>query len=160
MGRSPTAAKPLKAVKIPKSAKPRRQYAALPYRLNPQLEILLVTSRGVGRWIIPKGWPVRGKSRRASAAVEALEEAGVVGPVGKTPIGAYDYVKVLDTGEGLDCVVTVFPLRVTEQKAHWREQEQRQSSWFDWRSAAETVDEAALAEIIRRFAKDFPGSGS
>ena len=37
------------------------QYAALPYRAKgkSKLEIMLVTSRGTRRWIIPKGWPKR-----------------------------------------------------------------------------------------------------
>ena len=140
--------------------KPRAQYAALPYRLNPGLEVLLVTSRGVGRWVIPKGWPIRGKSRRASAAVEALEEAGVIGDVGKAPLGAYDYLKIMPNGEGLDCLVTVFPLRVLQRKLRWREQDQRQWNWFDWRSAAAAVAEPGLAEIIRQFAEGFPAEAS
>lgn len=140
--------------------KPRAQYAALPYRLTPELEVLLVTSRGVGRWVIPKGWPIRGKSRRGSAAVEALEEAGVVGDVGKVPLGAYDYLKIMPDGQGLDCLVTVFPLRVTNRKARWREQDQRQWNWFDWRSAAEAVDEPGLAQIIRQFAEGLAGEAA
>ena len=39
----------------------RSQFAALCYRIkagNP--EILLITSRGTGRWIVPKGWPEDG----------------------------------------------------------------------------------------------------
>jgi 8-oxo-dGTP pyrophosphatase MutT (NUDIX family) len=119
--------------------------------LNPGLQILLVTSRGVGRWVIPKGWPVRGKSPSASAAVEAREEAGAIGDVGKKPLGAYDYVKIMADGAGQDCVVTVFPLRVTARKSKWREQDQREWSWFDWRNAAELVDEPGLAAIIRKF---------
>ena len=43
-----------------RAARPRRvQYAALPYRLSgkSRTEVMLVTSRNTGRWIIPKGWP-------------------------------------------------------------------------------------------------------
>jgi 8-oxo-dGTP pyrophosphatase MutT (NUDIX family) len=130
---------------------PRTQFAALPYRLNPDLEILLVTSRGIGRWVIPKGWPVRGKSPRGSAGVEALEEAGVTGDVSKRPIGVYDYVKIMADGAGQDCLVTVFPLKVKARKAKWREMDQREWNWFDWRSAAAVVDEPGLADIIRDF---------
>src|SRR5262249_33662947 len=42
-------------------------------------EFMLVTSRETRRWIIPKGWPKRGKSPYRSAAREAFEEAGVIG---------------------------------------------------------------------------------
>lgn len=134
--------------------KPRPQYAALPYRLEPELEVLLVTSRETGRWVIPKGWPIRGKSRRATAEAEARQEAGVVGEIGKTALGQYDYVKVLKTGLAIPCRVTVFPLKVTGQKERWREQAQRTGRWFDGPTAAECVQEPQLAEIIRRFASD------
>jgi 8-oxo-dGTP pyrophosphatase MutT (NUDIX family) len=43
----------------------------------------LVTSRETRRWIIPKGWPKKGKSPDHSAAREAFEEAGVVGAIAK-----------------------------------------------------------------------------
>src|ERR1700738_150195 len=42
----------------------RVQYGALPYRVRGRSrpEIMLVTSRETRRWIIPKGWPKKGKS--------------------------------------------------------------------------------------------------
>jgi 8-oxo-dGTP pyrophosphatase MutT (NUDIX family) len=59
----------------------RIQYAALPYRARgkSELEVMLVTSRGSRRWIIPKGWPKRGIPAHDTAAKEAFEEAGVIG---------------------------------------------------------------------------------
>ena len=72
------------------------QYAALPYRLGRDgLEILLITSRGSGRWIIPKGWPMAGLSPSQAAALEALEEAGVTGNVSADSVGRYGYDKEL-----------------------------------------------------------------
>ena len=64
---------------------PRRQYAALPYRLENGLEVMLISSRETHRWILPKGWPMKGRKPHAAAAQEALEEAGVVGKVAKEP---------------------------------------------------------------------------
>ena len=57
------------------------QYAALCYRFRKDntLEILLITSRDTGRWVIPKGWPMKGKRAHEVAAGEAYEEAGVKG---------------------------------------------------------------------------------
>ena len=77
------------------------QYAALPYRAKgkSQLEIMLVTSRGTRRWIIPKGWPKRGMPPYDTAAKEAFEEAGVIGKVRKRPIGSYPYDKILEKGD-------------------------------------------------------------
>jgi 8-oxo-dGTP pyrophosphatase MutT (NUDIX family) len=55
----------------------RVQYGALPYRLSngSRAEFMLVTSRETRRWIIPKGWPKKGKSPHQLAAREAFEEA-------------------------------------------------------------------------------------
>ena len=42
-----------------KKPAPKLQYAALPYRRRADgiVEVMLVTSRDTGRWVIPKGWP-------------------------------------------------------------------------------------------------------
>jgi 8-oxo-dGTP pyrophosphatase MutT (NUDIX family) len=133
-------------------AKPRPQYGALPYRRAPDLEILLVTSRETGRWVIPKGWPVRSKSGRRTAAVEALEEAGVEGVVAKQSLGEFDYPKTLKTGANQPCRVTVFALEVVTQRDAWREQTQRSTRWFGWEAAAEAVQEPGLKQIILDFA--------
>lgn len=134
-------------------AKPRAQYGALPYRLAPRLEILLVTSRETGRWVIPKGWPIPAKSRRQVAALEALEEAGVEGRVAKQPLGEFDYVKLLKSGESQLCRVMVFALEVESQRDAWREQAQRSTQWFGWEEAAAAVQEPGLRQMILDFAQ-------
>lgn len=73
----------------------RLQYGALPYRKSNRAEFMLVTSRETRRWIIPKGWPKKGKSPHRSAAREAFEEAGVLGAVGRQPVGSFSYKKRL-----------------------------------------------------------------
>ncbi len=69
----------------------RVQYGALPYRLRggARPQFMLITSRETSRWVIPKGWPKKGKSPQYSAAREAFEEAGVVGAVAKRPVGSF-----------------------------------------------------------------------
>ena len=57
---------------------------------------MLVTSRETRRWIIPKGWPIAGAKPHASAAREALEEAGVVGRADAKAIGAYRYTNTVE----------------------------------------------------------------
>jgi 8-oxo-dGTP pyrophosphatase MutT (NUDIX family) len=75
------------------------QYGALPYReIKSGVQILLVTSRGTRRWIIPKGWPQRGMPAHRAAALEAFEEAGVVGKVSKKTVGSYWYDKIFESG--------------------------------------------------------------
>ena len=71
----------------------RMQCAALCYRFKKkslQPEMLVITSRDTGRWIIPKGWPMDGKKSHEVAAREAWEEAGVV--VGKLDFLGRSYV--------------------------------------------------------------------
>jgi 8-oxo-dGTP pyrophosphatase MutT (NUDIX family) len=130
----------------------RVQYAALPYRSDgkSRTEVMLVTSRETQRWIIPKGWPHRGKAPHDSAAREAFEEAGVVGAVGKRSLGSFPYQKRFKNGAVMVCDVHVFPLRVKRQRKQWPEKAQRDVKWLSAEDAAETVKEPLLSEIIRR----------
>jgi 8-oxo-dGTP pyrophosphatase MutT (NUDIX family) len=131
------------------------QYAALPYRLNGDAkpEVMLITSRETGRWVIPKGWPQKGKTPHRCAAREAFEEAGVVGEVSKSPIGSFSYQKRLRTGGVINCEVRVFALEVKRQRKEWPEQKQREVKWLSAGAAAKSVQEAQLREIIRRLAR-------
>lgn len=130
----------------------RAQIAALPFRFDERgrVEILLVTSRETRRWIIPKGWPMKGLSDADAAAREAHEEAGVFGPVGAEPAGDYLYWKRLANSFAL-CSVKVFPIKVEGIHDEYREQGQRESRWFGREEAADSVDEPGLATLIRRF---------
>ncbi len=141
-----------RAAKPRPKPRPRAQYAALPYRVGEGLEIMLITSRETGRWVIPKGWPMKGKTPSAAAATEALEEAGVEGELGKA-VGSYAYTKFGKRGGGVACKVKVFPLKVVDQHASWREQEERTVRWFAAKEAADAVQERQLARLIRRFAR-------
>ena len=73
------------------------QFAALPFRVaDDGLRVMLLTSRETQRWVIPKGWPMRGRKPREAAAQEAFEEAGILGTiVGKRPVGSCHYSKRL-----------------------------------------------------------------
>jgi 8-oxo-dGTP pyrophosphatase MutT (NUDIX family) len=134
------------------NAGPGRQYAALPFRYLDSLEILLISSRETRRWVIPKGWPMKGRKPHAVAAREALEEAGVVGRIGKRPLGSYQYVKRLKNGAPLLCTVDVFPMMVKRQRDRWREQDQRTLQWFAAEEAATVVEEPELQSLIDEFA--------
>src|SRR3954454_8786408 len=96
------------------------QFAALPWPSDGgRHEVLLITSRETRRWVIPKGWPIKGKSSAKSAAREAFEEAGVTGKLKKTPIGAYAYDKRLKNGRLQHVRVTVFSLEVENEAETW-----------------------------------------
>jgi 8-oxo-dGTP pyrophosphatase MutT (NUDIX family) len=130
----------------------RVQYAALPYRSSgrSRTEVMLVTSRETQRWIIPKGWPQRGRAPHESAAREAFEEAGVVGTVSRRSVGSFPYEKRLKTGSVVVCEVRVFPLKVLRQSRQWPEREQRDVKWLSIKDAAEAVQEPMLSKIILR----------
>jgi 8-oxo-dGTP pyrophosphatase MutT (NUDIX family) len=131
------------------------QYAALPYRRRgtSRTEVMLITSRETGRWVIPKGWPKKRRAPYASAAREALEEAGVVGEVERSPIGSYSYKKHLKRGRVVICQVDVFLLKVKRIKKHWPEEYEREAQWFSRAAAAEAVGEPLLSDIIRKLRK-------
>ena len=132
----------------------RQQVAALPYRvIDGELRILLVTSRGTQRWIIPKGWPMKGKKPHRVAELEALEEAGAKGRVRRRPIGQYEAWKRL-TDHFILCTVDVFPLEVKRQRKRFREQRQRLFGWFRAEDAADLVEEPGLRTLIRAFSDD------
>ena len=130
----------------------RRQVAALPYRktLVGEIEILLITSRETGRFIIPKGWPMKRFSDPEAAAREAYEEAGVTGKVKRKPIGAYSYWKRFVRSFEL-LAVEVYALEVREQRGEWPEKGSRRLGWLKQKDAATLVDEPGLASLIERF---------
>ncbi len=128
------------------------QYAALPYRFEGrQVRILLITSRETRRWVIPKGWPMNGLKPQDTAAVEAAEEAGVIGAIEPTPLGSYRYMKRLKGGDAMAVQVIVFPFLVAAQVESWKEQDQRALQWFGYRTAASRVGEPSLRRLIREF---------
>jgi len=138
---------------------PRVQYAALPWRMTDgTLEVLLLTSRGTGRWVVPKGWPHDEFSSAHSAAQEAYEEAGIRGAVTREPIGSYRYDKTRDEGGSVECVVYVHALEVIEQLDEWPEKGQRDLQWFPRLSAAEKVAEPELRELILTYGPPLPYS--
>src|SRR3546814_175675 len=125
------------------------QYGALPYRCSPGgVEVMLVTSRASGRWIVPKGWLAPGLAPHLSAAKEAYEEAGVVGTAGETPIGTFLHLK---TATRQHLRVEVFPMEVVEELDHWPERFQRRRQWFNLDQAAHAVSETSLRRIISSF---------
>lgn len=128
----------------------RAQIAAMPIRrqADGSLEILLVTSRTTRRWIVPKGWPMKGLKDHDAAAREAFEEAGVVGRISHEPAGRYTYWKRMADHFVL-CEVTLYLLEVDRQLASWAEQDQRRSQWFKLADAADLVDEPELRSAIR-----------
>jgi 8-oxo-dGTP pyrophosphatase MutT (NUDIX family) len=138
--------KPSKAVGI--------QYAALPYRVaGRRVEVLLITSRETRRWVIPKGWPIRGVAPQDVAAMEAEEEAGITGEVDARSVGSFRYMKQVKANRTIAVQVIVFPLLVLDQKPDWKEQGQRQARWLPYARAAGAVSDVPLKRLILEFGK-------
>ncbi|MCV2868059.1 NUDIX hydrolase [Defluviimonas sp. WL0002] len=132
------------------------QYAALCHRKSAKgkLEVLLITSRDTGRWVIPKGWPMKGKTGSQCALREAYEEAGVEGVLGNRCIGIYSYDKVLNDGKKQPCIVAVYPVRVQRLKDDFPEKGQRVRKWFNPKKAAAQVAEPELSQLLANFDPD------
>lgn len=129
------------------------QFGALCWRVRKgKLQILLVTSRRRGRWIIPKGWPIEGETPTQAAATEAWEEAGVTGDSSSICLGIYSYLKDRAPKTGpLPCIVAVFPLKVKTVADDFPEKGQRKRKWMSPKKAAASVDNKELAQMLRHF---------
>jgi len=129
----------------------RTQFGALCYRaVKDKLQVLLITSRGTGRWILPKGWPVPGATPAGAAIQEAWEEAGVQGKTQGGCLGLYSYMKQDDTGTW-PCVVAVFAVKVIALKREYPEAGQRRRKWFSLKKAAQLLDEPELKRMVLDF---------
>lgn len=141
---------------------PRRmQVAALPWREGPRgIEVLLVTSRDTGRWVLPKGWPEGEERLYEAAAREAAEEAGIKGVVSDAEAGRYYYGKRQPSGLELRCEVRVFPLEVRDVKDKWPEKKRRRRAWLSPSEAASRVQERDLGELIAHFGQRLGNSAA
>jgi len=122
------------------------QSGALPYRLRDEkLEILLITSRSKKKWIIPKGIIESGMKAYESAALEALEEAGVIGEVSQDPLGSYKVKK----WDGL-CEVLVYPMKVENETKQWLEDSFRERRWFTTEEAKAVIERGKIKKLIKK----------
>lgn len=123
-----------------------RQAGALPYALvDGRMAFLLVTSRRSGKWIFPKGAIEPGFTPWDSAANEALEEAGVSGEIEQSPVGSY---RASIGNDGVTLVdVDLYPLLVTQQHEHWREDQQRMRHWVTLPEARRLLADRSLGRL-------------
>ena len=130
----------------------RSQFAALCYRVRKKkVQVLLITSRNTKRWIVPKGWPMDGKTPAESAAIEAWEEAGVRGHSDGRCIGIFSYSKETDSEGELPCLAMVFAVEVASLADDYPEVSERKRTWVSRKQAAKMVDEPELSRILLDF---------
>ncbi|AHD00214.1 NUDIX hydrolase [Leisingera methylohalidivorans] len=130
----------------------RLQVAALCYRTGADgKEVLMITSRGTGRWILPKGWPVDGKDGPDSALQEAWEEAGVsAARISEKPIGEYNYTKYHDNGTEEPVTTLIFSAEVEQLTDDYPESAERNRQWMRPEEAATLVHEPQLQDVLRQ----------
>lgn len=130
-----------------------QQTAALPWRgKGAKFKMMLVTGRSSGRWTLPKGWPMFGKTLAEAAAQEAYEEAGVEGAVEQQPIGRFNHTKSHAALGKLEVTILVHPLEVRRVMSSWPEKGARERRWVDPGEAADLVDNPQLTRILLDFA--------
>lgn len=123
-----------------------RQAGALTYALvDGRMTFLLITSRRSGKWIFPKGAIEPGYTPWDSAANEALEEAGVSGQIEQAPVGSYRASTGNDGAILVD--VDLYPLLVTQQHDHWREDQQRLRHWATLSEARRLLADRSLGRL-------------
>jgi 8-oxo-dGTP pyrophosphatase MutT (NUDIX family) len=133
-----------KKSQIPQPAADIQQSGVIPYRIKDgKIEVLLITSSAGKRWVIPKGMIEPWMTPPGSAAKEAWEEAGIIGPVATNSIGRYEYRK-----SEYNFRVEVFLLQVETILEDWPEAKQRKRQWFSVKQAMKRVVEAELKKII------------
>ncbi|WP_152094093.1 NUDIX hydrolase [Rhizobium dioscoreae] len=129
------------------------QYGALCFRHRDDnsREVLLITTRETKRWMIPKGWPIKGLDGGQVARREAWEEAGVKGKVKKGIFGYFTYLKMLADRQTIPSVVEVHLLEVRKQCGKFPESGQRTIEWMVPEEAARRVREPELKGLLMRF---------
>jgi len=123
------------------------QSSVIPYRVRDgKPEVLVIASRKKHHLVVPKGIKEPGLSPQASAAKEALEEAGAEGEVADTAVGSYTYKKW-----GATCTVTVYPLRVTRliPEKEWQES-YRGRQWMSLKKAARQLKHKELRSLVKK----------
>ena len=110
---------------------------------------LLITSLKTKRWIIPKGWPIRGLKSNETALREAWEEAGVKqGSVSAVPVGKYIYQKRKPSGLSFSVETLVYSIGVQNLSDSFPEADERTRKWVSAENAARMVDEPDLRQIF------------
>lgn len=133
---------------------PRQQFAAICHRKKKktgELEVLVITSRDTGRWVIPKGWHMPGKLPHAIAEQEAFEEAGIKGKASREPFGYYSYMKRMRGGHQVLTRVQVHALEVKTLLKEFPEKGTRRLEWVSCEDAAMRVDEPELKALFLAF---------
>jgi 8-oxo-dGTP pyrophosphatase MutT (NUDIX family) len=128
------------------------QLAALCWRKGENGPEVLLVSSSSGRWILPKGWPILGKSAAKAALTEAWEEGGIErGKPSRKPVGEYMAIKRTAQGDDVPCLHKVYAIKVQKVADDFPEAHRRDRLWLPPEEAAALVDEDGLRDLLLRF---------
>lgn len=113
-------------------------------------EVLLVKTLDTGRWIIPKGWPMQGRTLCEAAAQEAWEEAGARGRVQPGEIGRLAGAKRLKNGLDVPSEIVVFRMDDMQLSDTYPEAGKRRRKVLPVAQAAARADMPDLSDLILR----------
>jgi len=128
---------------------PKVQVAALCLRTGESgPEVMMVKSLERGIWILPKGWPMKGKTLSEAARIEAWEEAGVRGPISTRALAQVQTLKRKSKGLPVQCETHVFRLDVTQTEDIYPEATKRTRKWMTLAEAARKAGEPSIAALL------------
>ena len=114
----------------------------LPYLIEPDgsVRVMLVTPKGGGAWMLPKGNLEKNMTPAESAAKEAFEEAGVTGICDPVVLGEYRWQSQR---------VRIYPLRITRILDEWEETGVRSRFLFRLEMAVKMTPGAGMKRVLR-----------
>ena len=117
---------------------------AVPWQVHKgELQLVLITSRTRGRWILPKGKLDEGVTPSRMAEIECWEEAGVKGKASPKQMAE----GVCDDLDG-PFFFHAFAVCVDKLKDEWLERHQRERQCLPWKEALALI-QPDMADILR-----------
>ena len=124
------------------------QAGCVPFRrVGQRVEVVLVTSRFTGQWIVPKGRVEPGEEARVTALRETGEEAGLRGEV-RWALGSFDQPR----GHAV-ARIEAYALEVVEVLDEWPERHERKRAWFELEHALGFVDRPEVRAMLQALAE-------
>ncbi|OGV46015.1 MAG: hypothetical protein A2017_22280 [Lentisphaerae bacterium GWF2_44_16] len=133
---------------VNKKRKVNTQSGALPFHISKTegLRVMLITTRKMNRWIIPKG-NIEKNAPKQSAVNEAYEEAGIKGKI-QEKTGSFKYDK---SGEIYE--VQVYLFKITKILRKWPEARYRLRRLVSVEQALSLISDEAVGKMLKKLLK-------